>query len=136
MRTFFTAYGATALVFLVLDAIWLTTMVDRVYRPGIGHLMADRPNLAAAVPFYFLYVLGVVVFAVMPAVRAQDWTMALGLGALLGLFAYGTYDLTNLATLKGWSVRVSLIDMAWGAVVTASAATAGMLAASWMSRGA
>ncbi len=136
MRTYLTAYGATALVFLVLDAIWLTTMVDRVYRPGIGHLMADRPNLPAAVSFYFLYVLGVVFFAVLPALRAQDWTMALGLGALLGLFAYGTYDLTNLATLKGWSVRVSLIDMAWGGVVTACAATAGMLAASWMSRGA
>lgn len=136
MRTMLTAYGATALVFLVLDGIWLTTMVDRLYRPGIGHLMAERPNIAAAVAFYFLYVLGVVVFAVMPAVRAQDWTMALGLGALLGLVAYGTYDLTNLATLKDWSVRVSLIDMAWGAVVTASAATGGMLAASWMSRGA
>jgi uncharacterized membrane protein len=136
MRTTLIAYGATALTFLVLDAIWLMSMVDRLYRPGIGHLMADRPNLAAAVPFYLLYVLGVVVFAVMPGIKAQDWTVALGLGALLGLFAYGTYDLTNLATLKGWSVSVSLIDMAWGAALTASAATGGMLAATWLSRGA
>jgi uncharacterized membrane protein len=136
MRTTLIAYGATALTFLVLDAIWLMSMVDRIYRPGIGHLMAERPNLVAAVPFYLLYVLGILVFAVMPGLRAQDWTVALGLGALLGLFAYGTYDLTNLATLKGWPVSLSLIDMAWGAALTASAATGGMLAASWLSRGA
>jgi len=136
MPIYLTAYGATALVFLVLDAIWLTIMVDRLYRPGIGHLMLERPNLAAAVPFYFLYVIGVVVFAVLPGLRAQDWTTSLWMGALLGLVAYGTYDLTNLATLRGWSVSVSLADMAWGSVLTAAAATGGMLAASWMSRAA
>ncbi len=134
MPIYVTAYGATALVFLVLDAMWLTAMVDRLYRPGIGHLMLDRPNLAAAVPFYLLYLLGVVVFAVLPGLRAQDWTTSLWLGALLGLFAYGTYGLTNLATLRGWSVPVSLADMAWGSVLTAAAATGGMLAASWVSR--
>lgn len=136
MSGFFIAYGAAALVFLVLDVMWLTVMIDRVYRPGIGHLMLDRPNLAAAVPFYLLYVAGIVVFAALPGMRAQDWTMALWLGALLGLFAYGTYDLTNLATLRGWSVSVSIIDMVWGSVVTAAAATAGMAAASWLSRAA
>lgn len=136
MSGFFIAYGATALVFLVLDAIWLTLMIDRVYRPGIGHLMLDQPNLVAAVPFYLLYVLGIVVFAALPGLRAQEWMTALWMGALLGLFAYGTYDLTNLATLRGWSVSMSIIDMLWGSVVTAAAATGGMLAASWLSRAA
>lgn len=128
MRNFLIAYGSTAVVFLVMDATWLTTMVDRVYRPRLAGLLLDQPRLDAAVPFYLLYVLGVVVFAVLPGVRAQDWTTTLWLGALLGLFAYGTYDLTNLATLRGWSVTVSVVDMAWGMVVTASSATLAMLA--------
>lgn len=128
MRSFLIAYGATAAAFLVVDAIWLSTMVNSLYRPRLGGLLLEQPRLDAAIPFYLLYVLGVVVFAVLPAARAQDWTVALGLGALLGLFAYGTYDLTNLATLKGWSVTITLVDMAWGTVLTASAATAGLLA--------
>jgi uncharacterized membrane protein len=136
MRTYLIAYGATALVFLVLDAIWLSSTINSLYRPRIGHLLLEQPRLGVAVPFYLLYVVGVVVFAVLPGLRAQDWTTTLWLGAMLGLFAYGTYDLTNLSTLRGWSVTVTVVDMAWGCVLTATSATAGMLAAQWFTRAA
>lgn len=131
MRTILIAYGATALVFLVLDAIWLGTMVGNFYRPRIGALLLEQPRLGVAVAFYLLYVAGVVVFAVMPGLRAEGWATALLLGMGLGLFAYGTYDLTNLATLRGWSVAVTVVDMVWGAAVTGLAALAGTQAARW-----
>jgi uncharacterized membrane protein len=132
MRTTLVAYGATALTFLVLDAIWLSSMVGSFYRPRLGALLLEQPRLEVAVPFYLLYVAGVVLFAVLPALRGQDWTTALWLGAALGLFAYGTYDLTNLATLRGWSASVTVVDMAWGAFVTAASAVAGLLAVRWL----
>ena len=118
------AYVSTAVVFLALDAVWLGTMADRLYRPAIGHLMSDRFSLAPAVLFYLLYVAGVVVFAVMPALASGRWTTALGLGALLGLLAYATYDLTNQATLKNWSWTVTIADLCWGTFVTAVSAAA------------
>ena len=118
------AYVSTAVVFLALDAVWLGTMADRLYRPAIGHLMSDRFFLAPAVLFYLLYVAGVVVFAVMPALASGRWTTALGLGALLGLLAYATYDLTNQATLKDWSWTVTIADLCWGTFVTAVSAAA------------
>ena len=118
------AYVSTAVVFLALDAVWLGTMADRLYRPAIGHLMADRFSLAPAVLFYLLYVAGAVVFAVMPALASGRWTTALGLGALLGLLAYATYDLTNQATLKDWSWQVTIADLCWGTFVTAVSAAA------------
>ncbi|RZI64744.1 DUF2177 family protein [Variovorax guangxiensis] len=118
------AYVSTAVVFLALDAVWLGTMADRLYRPAIGHLMADRFSLAPAVLFYLLYVAGAVVFAVMPALASGRWTTALGLGALLGLLAYATYDLTNQATLKDWSWTVTIADLCWGTFVTAVSAAA------------
>ncbi len=127
-------YGLATVVFVVVDMVWLMYLAKGFYRDALGDMLAARPNLAAAVPFYLLYVAGIVVFAALPGMRAQDWTTALWLGALLGLFAYGTYDLTNLATLRGWPVSMSIIDMLWGSVVTAAAATGGMLAASWLAR--
>jgi uncharacterized membrane protein len=116
------AYAATAVVFLVLDAIWLTVMADRLYRPALGSLLLDRFDLRAATMFYALYVVGVVVFAVVPGLESERWTKALGLGALLGLVAYATYDLTNQATLRGWSWRVTVADLCWGTFVTGAAA--------------
>jgi len=118
------AYVSTAVVFLALDAVWLGAMADRLYRPAIGHLMADRFSLAPAVLFYLLYVAGVVVFAVMPALASGRWTTALGLGAMLGLLAYATYDLTNQATLKDWAWSVTIADLCWGTFVTAVSAAA------------
>ena len=126
------AYASTAIVFLALDAIWLTTMADRLYRPALGRLMLDRFELLPAFAFYVVYVVGIVVFAVMPGLESRRWTTALGLGALLGLVAYATYDLTNQATLRGWPWRVTLTDLCWGTFVTAVAAAAGCRITAWV----
>lgn len=112
-------------VMLVCDLTWLSTVGAGVYRPQLGTLLLERPVLWAAALFYLVYAVGVVVFAVAPAIKEESVTRALWLGALFGFFAYATYDLTNLATLRGWSVPVSFLDMGWGAVLTALAAAAG-----------
>lgn len=124
------AYISTAVVFFALDYLWLTRIAIGFYREQIGSLMLASPNFAAAGVFYLFYVVGVVYFAVMPAASAGSLVTALINGALLGLLAYGTYDMTNLATLKGWSLQMSMVDMAWGAFLTATAAAAGYLAVS------
>jgi uncharacterized membrane protein len=133
MPAYLTAYIGSALAMLVLDVIWLTTMVPVIYKPALGDMLADPPNLAVAAVFYLVYLIGIVVFAVMPALNQQNWLMALGAGALLGLVAYGTYDFTNLSTLKNWPLTLSLIDVCWGVVLTGVAATAGYFVANWLS---
>ncbi len=125
MRVPLIAYLATAVVFFTLDFIWISLAAGPVYKAHLGGLMMDKPNLPVAAGFYLLYVIGVIVFAVLPALAAQDWVHALWAGALLGLVSYGAYDLTNQATLIGWSSFVSIVDMAWGTCATAAAATAG-----------
>ena len=125
MRTNLIAYLSTVIVFLGIDFIWLTLTVNMVYKPRLGGLLMDKPNLPVALAFYLVYVIGIVVFAVMPAIEQGNWTRALWGGALFGFMAYATYDLTNLATLAGWSTTVSIIDMIWGTVLTGIAATAG-----------
>lgn len=127
------AYVATAFVFLALDAVWLGSTAERLYRPAIGHLMAERFALAPAALFYLLYVGGIVFFAIGPALEARRPLLtALGHGALLGLVAYGTFDLTNQAVLRDWPWHVTLADLAWGSFVTAAAAAGGAAAAPWL----
>jgi uncharacterized membrane protein len=111
-------------VFLVLDLVWLTKIGRGFYLSEIGALLLPRPNLAAAAAFYVLYVTGLLIFVIKPAHDAGSVQQALTMGALLGLLAYGTYDLTNLAVMKGFTLKIALIDMAWGAFLTA--ATAGL----------
>lgn len=118
------AYAVTALAFLGLDAVWLSTMADRLYRPALGHLMLEKFALGPAAAFYFLYVAGIVGFAVAPSVAAGSATGGLLRGAALGFIAYATYDLTNKATLRGWPWSVTLVDLAWGTVATGLAAWA------------
>jgi uncharacterized membrane protein len=130
MTRILVAYVTTLVVFLGMDFVWLTQMTPRLYQPAIGPLMAAKPNLGAAVLFYALYIVGVVVFAVLPALERKTWFRAAGLAALFGFLAYGTYDLTNLATLRGFTVQLTVADMAWGAVVSAVAASVGYAAAS------
>lgn len=124
------AYISTAVVFFALDYLWLTRIAIGFYREHIGALLLASPNFAAAGIFYLFYVVGLVYFAVMPAISAGSLVTAVINGALLGLLAYGTYDMTNLATLKGWSLQVSIVDMAWGAFLSAAASAAGFLAVS------
>jgi uncharacterized membrane protein len=130
MLGFGLAYLAAGLAFLALDVVWLSTMGSRVYRPLLAHLLRADFALSPALLFYLLYVVGIVVFAVQPAIEAGRWASAAGAGLLLGLIAYGTYDLTNHATLKDWPLAVTVIDMAWGAFATGVAAIAGYFAVS------
>ena len=132
MHPFVAAYVGSAITMLALDLVWLTTMVPRLYRPALGDMLADPPNLPVAAVFYLLYVVGIVVFAVMPAVASGSWMHALGAGALLGLVAYGTYDFTNLSTLREWPLTLSLIDVVWGTVLTAVSASAGYGLTRWL----
>ena len=128
MLVYVTAYIAAALSFLALDFVWLSVAGALLYKPMLGDLLAPDPSLPVAALFYLFYVVGLVVFAILPAANAGSWLMALGLGALLGLIAYGTYDITNLSTLRDWPVMISVIDMAWGASVSAVSALAGYAA--------
>ncbi|MBD9650289.1 DUF2177 family protein [Ensifer sp. ENS09] len=130
MKTIVTAYLATGIAFLILDAIWLSTMADMLYRPLLGDKLAPQFHLAPAVVFYLLYVAGIVFFAVMPVLDGGGLGKAALNGAVLGLVAYATYDLTNQATLRDWPLSVTLADIAWGAFVTAVGASVGFLAAS------
>lgn len=129
MKAYASSYVAAALLMLGLDSIWLMLTANNLYRPLIGDLMLDDFRPAPAIAFYALYIGGIVVFAIRPALASGRWTTALASGALFGLFAYGTYDLTNQATLKIWSTTITVADMAWGSVLTAASATAGYLAA-------
>lgn len=120
------AYLGTLLAFLVLDGLWLGVFMGQTYRSLLGSLMLDQPRLLPAVLFYLLYALGCVVLVVLPS---GSWQRAAGLGALLGLVAYGTYDLSNWATLQGWSAGLALMDMAWGTFLTAVCCTVGHVCA-------
>lgn len=126
MYVYVVAYLATAAVFFGLDFIWLGKVATSFYRSQLGDMMRDRPDFIAAGAFYLIYVGGVVYFAVQPYISGGSWTQALLSGAILGLIAYGTYDITNLSTLKNWPLAMSLVDMAWGTVLTGIAAAAGL----------
>lgn len=129
-RSWLAAYAATLVAMLAIDLLWLGVVARPLYAQGIGHLMAERPNMPVAALFYAVYALGLVVFVVAPQAAGPGWTATLLRGALFGFVAYATYDLTNLATLKGWPVWLSLVDMAWGSAVSAVCATAGR--AAWL----
>jgi uncharacterized membrane protein len=128
------AYLAAAVVMAALDLGWLSYAAKAFFEPAVGSLLAEKTNTPAAVLFYLLYIVGIVLFAVTPALRSGGgWTTALAMGAAFGFFAYVTYDLTNMATLKVWPAHLAIIDIAWGTFVTAAAASAGYGAASRIS---
>lgn len=139
MLKIFSTYAATALVMILIDLVWLGVVAKPLYQQGIGHLMADQPTLWAAVLFYLLYPVGLVVFAVLPnalhTVVGDTWVGSLFAGALFGLIAYTTYDLTNLATLKDWPLSLTCIDMAWGSSVSGVAAAVGKRVLAHLSAG-
>ncbi|MEC9344312.1 MAG: DUF2177 family protein [Pseudomonadota bacterium] len=119
------AYVATAIVFLAVDFVWLTRIARDFYFARLGEMLLTQPRLGVAAAFYLVYVVGIVVFAVMPALRADSARPAIVLGALFGCIAYATYDITNYATLKNWPFAVVVVDIAWGAFLTGLAAFAG-----------
>jgi len=111
-------YGTAAASLLVLDLLWLGIIARNFYKARIGHLMLDAPNLGVGALFYLAHAVGIVVFA-LP--HASNWTTALLFGALFGFCVFAAYDFTNLATLRGWPVSVTVVDLAWGTVATAVA---------------
>jgi uncharacterized membrane protein len=126
------AYIAAALVFVAVDFVWLAFIAQKLYQREIGPLLLEKPLMSAAVPFYLLYLVGAVWFGTRPGLEAGNWTVALLNGALFGLIAYATYDMTNMATLKGFSWTVVAADLAWGIFVTATISTAGYFAAGFV----
>jgi uncharacterized membrane protein len=127
MRAVIIAFVTQLIVMGVLDGAWISFAVGKLYRPGIGHLMADKPQAVPAVIFYLLYAAGVTYLVTLPALSSGGWPTALVRGGVFGLVAYGTYDLTSFAILRGWPANVTIADMVWGLVltgVTAAIATA------------
>lgn len=114
----------------VLDFIWLGFVAKKLYYSEMGKILLEKPNMIPALLFYVIFVAGVVVLVVNPAVEKDSWEHALGYGALLGFLAYATYDLTNLATLKGFSPKIVVIDLLWGTFITAAVAVGAFFAAS------
>jgi len=117
---FIKQYLVAAAVFTVIDMVWLLLIAKNLYKSKIGHLMADKANILAAVIFYLLFVAAMVFFVISPAVAKQSLVYAIGAGAFFGLVAYATYDLTNLATLRDWPVSITLIDLAWGTFISSA----------------
>jgi uncharacterized membrane protein len=116
IKLFLSALG----VFFVIDMVWLVLVAKNFYQKQIGFLMRPDINWVAAIIFYLLFIAGLVTFVITPALEKQSWVHALLFGALFGLITYATYDLTNLATLKEWPLLVTLVDLVWGMVVSAS----------------
>ncbi len=116
---YLTAYLAALLTFVLADMVWLGTMAGRLYKPVLGDILLAEFRMIPAVVFYLLYPLGLMIFAINPALKTGSLQSAILLGALFGLFTYGTYDLTNQATLRNWTTSLTLIDMAWGGVLGA-----------------
>ncbi len=123
MTKYLIAYGIAAISFGVLDAIWLRWAGENFYRPVIGEIMAEEFDMKAAGVFYFLYLAGMVWFAIKPGLESGSVGTALLNGILLGALCYATYDLTSQAILKVWATKISLVDIAWGAFATGTAST-------------
>jgi uncharacterized membrane protein len=123
-------YVSTLIACLAIDLVWLTQMNARLYKPILGDILLNKPNLPAAIAFYLIYIAGVTVFVGVPALRAGSWRYAALYGALFGLFCYATYDLTNQATLKSWSTIITVADIGWGMFLTSASAIVGYAATS------
>jgi uncharacterized membrane protein len=113
-------YLLSLVIFFVIDMLWLGVIAKNLYSKEIGFLMADKIRWGAALVFYCVYLVGLVFFAIMPAFKQSDWCTALINGSLFGLVCYATYDLTNLATLREWPVRLVVYDLIWGTFISAA----------------
>ena len=134
MLRYIVAFVAAAVVFGGLDFLWLGTIAQKLYRHEIGELLLAKPRMDAAIAFYVIYLIGLVFFAVKPGLEAGSLAKVLGYAALFGFVAYATYDLTNLATMKGFTVKVVMADLVWGVVVSSAAASAAFFAARLVTR--
>ncbi|MCB9279051.1 MAG: DUF2177 family protein [Lewinellaceae bacterium] len=126
----------TTVLFFAIDLVWLGLIAKGLYQKYLGSLLSPKVNWTAAVVFYLLFIVGIFIFAILPAIERNSWQYALLYGALFGFFTYATYDLTNLATLKGWPLPVVFIDIAWGMFLTGSVALGGYFIAKMIAAGA
>lgn len=132
MAYYLKLYVATFIAFLAVDMIWLGLVARTFYRKNLGFLLAPAPNWIAAVIFYLLFIVGILVFVVMPGLNEDSLRTVLLRAALFGLITYGTYDLTNLATVRDWPVLVTVVDMIWGTVLSVLVGLAGFVFAKWL----
>ena len=129
MKIILTATVLAALIFLIIDIIWLSFAVKSFYRPNIGHLLLDKPVMWAAAMFYIIYVFGIGVVIIEPSINLDNTISLLFKAFVFGLVAYGTYNFTNMATVKGWSPSVVFVDTIWGGLLTAFSSYSGILLA-------
>ena len=123
MWEFMKTYSVAFVVFLVIDLLWLGLIAKNLYQKELGFIMAESPNWIAAGIFYLIFIVGLVFFVINPALAKDSWKYALLVGLFFGFITYSTYDLTNLATLKDWPLKVTLIDLVWGSSLGASVST-------------
>jgi len=126
-------YLATLVAFFAIDMVWLGLVARSFYQQHLGFLMAPKVNWLAALAFYLLFIAGILVFVVVPGLKADSLRTTLVHAALFGLITYATYDLTNLATIRDWPLVVTVVDLVWGTVLTAAVSTAGFMAGKWLS---
>ena len=130
MLTYATGYLAALVTFVAADMVWLGTMAPRFYRPTLGDIAISGVNLPPAILFYAIYPVGLLIFAINPALKSGSLITAAVYGALFGFFTYATYDLTNHATLRNWTLPLTLVDVAWGTILAAFTSIVGFLAVS------
>ena len=128
--TYVIAYISTLVVFLAIDMVWVAGLAKNFYKDQLGDLMADPIRIGVAAGFYSVYIVGLVIFAIRPALQSESLGTAAIFGALFGFFCYATYDFTNLATLKGWPVKMVIVDLTWGTFISGLSALAG----AWITR--
>ena len=123
-KSLLSCFVFVSLIFLIIDILWLTTTVKVIYRPALGSLLNDKPVIWAAVLFYFIYVIALTLIVLKPALMTGSVFQAFWTGAIFGIATYGTYNLTNMATIKDWSSSIVWIDMIWGGILTSFSSSA------------
>lgn len=132
MGTFLQLCAAAAVVFVAIDAVWLGTIANKLYKSQLGGLLREQPQMLAAVLFYAVFIVALVFFVIQPALERNSWTYALCAGAFFGFVTYATYDLTNLSTLKNWPVTITVIDLIWGSVLSATVSVIAYHIGKWL----
>jgi uncharacterized membrane protein len=132
MTYYLKLYLLTIPVFFAIDMLWLGFAARSFYKKHLGYILSPEVNWPAAIAFYLMYIVGIIFFAVRPALEAESLSRALLIGAFFGFITYATYDLTNLATLKDWPLTVVIVDIAWGTVLCALVASGSYLIGRWL----
>jgi uncharacterized membrane protein len=132
MANYIKLYFATLIVFFAIDLVWLGLVARTFYRKYLGYLMAANPNWLAAIIFYLLFVVGILVFVVVPGLADNSVKTTLLRAALFGLISYATYDLTNLATVKNWPLTITIVDLLWGTTVSVLVSYISFLLGKWL----